>query len=82
MHFIIVRRGNEEKFQFLRETFAKHQVEIFWDRRLGERRRRTEPAPVEQRLGVDRRRPLADSWSTLDFILARPGQPPDASLTS
>ena len=72
MHFLIVRRGNDEKFAFLQEAFASHPVEILWDRRVGERRQQAAVPPREQRSGIDRRHPVPDTWAELDFILAQP----------
>ena len=72
MHFLIVRRGNDDKFTFLQEAFASHPVQIFWDRRIGERRQHPVRPPVDLRNGVERRRPVPDTWAELDFILARP----------
>jgi hypothetical protein len=70
MHFIIVRRGQDEKFRFLKETFERYPIDVFWDRRAKDRRQRVEVRPVDHRRGGDRRRAVPETWAELDFVLA------------
>lgn len=44
---LIVRRGQEERYGHLRASFRNEPIDVVWDRRLAERRRR--PTPAERR---------------------------------
>lgn len=67
---MIVRRGAIERFRFLQEAFAQDPVLILWDRRVSERRRRTEAVTLERR-HQKRRGPPPISWVALDFLIVR-----------
>ena len=43
---IVVRTGAVDRFAALRAAFAPEGVEVVWDRRVGERRRSSEPGPA------------------------------------
>jgi hypothetical protein len=69
MHLIIVRRGHEEKFRFLIDTFAERDVRILWDRRRDSPRELKQAAAMKRR-SAERRRRLPDTWANLDFLVA------------
>src|SRR5439155_22796326 len=68
---MIVRRGATERFHLLRDVFTDQSVQILWDRRVDERRRRRRAVEADRRQR-DRRGPLPSSWATLDFLVAGP----------
>lgn len=78
---MVVRVGAQERFDQLTRMFGAEGVEIIWDRRYGERRRRAAPAEIDRR-HRDRRSPPAPTWSALDFVVV--GAPPglDGRLAS
>jgi hypothetical protein len=78
MHLIIVRRGHNEKFRFLLETFADREVRILWDRRQADRRSLHNTVARNRRSG-ERRRPVPGTWANLDFVVARADAEPPAS---
>ena len=52
---IVVRAGAVDRFAALRAAFAPEGVEVVWDRRVGERRRSSEPGGAgSERRGRDR----------------------------
>lgn len=63
---IIVRRGEFQVFQVLRENFEAPMV---WDRRIAERRVEPQPVAREHRM-TERRAPLPGSWTAHGFVLA------------
>ena len=64
---VVVRRG--ERTLYARLTgMAREGITVIWDRRHGERRTTSQGAAVDQRRR-DRRRPLPDTWSGLDFLV-------------
>jgi hypothetical protein len=67
---IIVRRGMVGRFAALQAGLATDGVEVRWDRRVEERRRRVDLPPTEvERRRQDRRGPVPSSWVLLDFVL-------------
>jgi hypothetical protein len=80
---MIVRRGCQQTFDRLQEMFADDaEIQVVWDRRSGDRRRgdrrqRTRTAEGDasasdaDRRRVERRKPVSQSWLTLDFIVAK-----------
>lgn len=83
MYLMIVRRGCEDTFHVLQQTFGdRRQVKVIWDRRMGERRTQSGGTPNnEERRRKDRRVAPSPNWRTRDFIVARvadePAQPAD-----
>jgi hypothetical protein len=68
--FIVVRAGAIDRFSVLVGAFAGEGVEVFWDRRLTERRRSdAEMSPTPERRRRDRRGPAPASWALLDFLV-------------
>jgi hypothetical protein len=66
---VIVRRGETERFELLRQELADEAVRVVWDRRGGERRGGA-AVPEDRRQSERRGRPPA-TWSTLDFTIVR-----------
>ncbi|HEY7142360.1 MAG TPA: hypothetical protein VIE44_19875 [Methylomirabilota bacterium] len=67
---IVVRSGAVDRFAALRSAFAPEGVDVMWDRRLGDRRRSSDPSsPGAERRRRDRRGPEPASWSLLDFLV-------------
>ncbi len=65
----IVRRGQNKVFSSLEQLFKERGLfRPAWDRRLGERRTRERPVPVERRQGEQRRVP-PETWTTLGFVV-------------
>jgi hypothetical protein len=68
-YIAVVARGESRVFRTLVESVRDQGlVEVIWDRRLRERRRRRDAVTEHRRLG-ERRRPAHDTWP-LGFILA------------
>lgn len=69
---VIVRRGHFATFELLtRSFFNDPNVQIIWDRRMGERRRSADgPADGERRRSTDRRRTPPPHWSQLSYMVA------------
>ena len=69
----IVRRGQQNVFEQLRDFENGGLVEVRWDRRENDRRsgRRSSPPPMaqEDRRGSDRRSDPPAVWSSLGFVL-------------
>ena len=57
---IVVRTGAVDRFAALRAAFAPEGVEVVWDRRVGERRRSSDPAAPGSEPA---------SWTLLDFLV-------------
>lgn len=81
---MIVRRGCTQTFDRLQEMFADDaEIQVVWDRRSGDRRRgerRTRPRGGGQdRRQTDRRKPLPQSWLTLDFIVVKDASEQESS---
>ena len=71
----IVRRGNNERFRALGETFGTAPISatIAWDRRLGDRRqRRSVQSSHSTHRRAERRGSEPSSWSALDFLVVAP----------
>lgn len=69
---VIVRRGETERFEVLRQELADEAVRVVWDRRVGERRGGV-AVPEDRRRSERRGRPPT-TWNTLDFtIVPEPG---------
>ena len=67
---MVVRRGADDRFRFLREAFASEPVTIIWDRRMAERRRGGSRRPEGERRFQERRRPPPATWTALHFVVA------------
>lgn len=62
LHLFIVSRDNPDFYNYLTERFSGDaKVCVILDRRLGERRRRTESVAVERRRADRRQRPEVDA---------------------
>lgn len=68
---MVVRRDCVARFRFLEQRFSGDLVRIIWDRRAAERRRAGGTVGQERRR-ADRRGPLPESWTGLDFVVVRP----------
>ena len=69
---VVVRRGHFATFELLTRTFAGDpDVQIIWDRRMGERRQSAGgPGQPDRRGGTDRRRKPPTQWSQLNYMFA------------
>lgn len=69
---VVVRRGHFATFELLTRTFAGDpDVQIIWDRRMGERRQSAGTAEQDRRGGKDRRRVPPTQWSQLNYMFAQ-----------
>jgi hypothetical protein len=69
---VVVRRGHFATFELLTRTFAGDpDVQIIWDRRMGERRQSAGSAAQDRRGGKDRRRVPPTQWSQLNYMFAQ-----------
>ena len=69
---VVVRRGHFATFELLTRTFAGDpEVQIIWDRRMGERRQSVGGAEQDRRGGKDRRRVPPTQWSQLNYMFAQ-----------
>ena len=70
MKLIIVERSKLATFRRLKQMFADDlNVEVMYERRLRERRQKSDPTiRREHRLGRDRRR-LSKPWNGRDYIV-------------
>jgi len=67
---VVVRRGHFATFELLARTFADDPtVQIIWDRRMGERRQTSRSHNGDERRRNDRRRPLPNQWSQLNYMI-------------
>jgi hypothetical protein len=74
-YLFVVRRGCEDKLEFLKSTFVdRTRVRVILDRRQGERRRARMGVPVDRRK-ADRRGPPPPSWDLADYVLVLPRTP-------
>lgn len=73
---IVVRRGCEERFRSLHQTFSEPPLsaKIVWDRRQGQRRVRERNPDLDRRRS-ERRGPEPSSWAALDFLVAGGARP-------
>jgi hypothetical protein len=69
MYYVIVRRGDFQKFDLLHKTFGT-VTSVVWDQRVHERRRSVDPRQAEDRRRLDRRGPVPVSWKALGFVVA------------
>lgn len=70
MYCLIVKRGDPDRFDLLHKTFGE-QVAVIWERRRGERRKRTADSDAAERRQRDRRGTIPLTWSVLGFAIAR-----------
>jgi hypothetical protein len=69
---IVVRAGALGRFAALESAFAPEGIDVVWDRRVRERRRRDEDIPAgAERRRHERRGPAPPSWALLDFLVVR-----------
>ncbi len=67
---VIVRRGQFATFGLLSKALTEEpKVRIIWDRRVQERRRRSDSNPRLDRRGPDRRRDQSMTWARHDYIV-------------
>lgn len=72
-HLVVVQSGKLALYTRLSSRPWPAEVTVIWDRRQGQRRRRTtQPPDVDLRHG-DRRRTLPATWSALGFLMV-PGE--------
>jgi hypothetical protein len=65
----VVRRGDTDTFDLLRDLCRGTEVQVHWDRRHSDRRTGTAAAaPAERRRG-ERRQPPRTTWRTLGFVV-------------
>ena len=74
-YMAIVRRGQGMVFVTLDTCMAEPGVQVVWDRRFGERRRRADRPPGERRAG-DRRGPPPASWMWPGLVIVEEGAAP------
>jgi hypothetical protein len=68
---LIVRRGHFAIYELLTRTFADDSnVQIVWDRRVGERHQTTDAPGDEERRRTDRRRQPPTQWGQLNYMIA------------
>jgi hypothetical protein len=65
---IFVRRGAIRRFHRLTRDADTLPVSVEWDRRQGERRTESAPAPVDQRQS-DRRGDPPFTWNAAEFVV-------------
>jgi len=68
-YVVIVRRDRPAVYQRLTDL-AIPGVDLFWDRRLAQRRTTDTPVQVDWRRR-ERRHPAPETWSTLGFAIQR-----------
>jgi hypothetical protein len=70
-YIAIVRRGETAILRMLLEALEAEPgpVQVVWDRRAGNRRRRRRPISPDRRR-VERRSPAPSGWLTLGFFFA------------
>jgi hypothetical protein len=71
---LVVRRGNEKRFEALRRQTSDLNVEVIWDRRSRSRRHHTETKPATERRSNERRQPQTFTWNAADFAVAVPAR--------
>jgi hypothetical protein len=69
---MVVRRGHVETFDQLTQRFAMsgRNIEVIWDRRVGDRRHEHLEAADERR-HRERRAPLPDTWDLVHFFVKK-----------
>jgi hypothetical protein len=68
---VIVRRGHFATFELLTRTFGDDpDVQIIWDRRMGERRQSTRGPREGERRRSDRRQGPPNQWGQLNYLVA------------
>lgn len=68
-YLVIVRAGDDEAFRYAQERFAKRDlVEVRRDARA-QSRRTTRQMVMPERRRRERRRPMAETWSSLGFVI-------------
>ncbi len=71
-YLFIVRRGCEDKLEFLKSTFVdRTRVRVISDRRMADRRRAQVGVSVDRRR-AERRAPPPPSWDLADYVLVLP----------
>jgi len=70
-YLMILQRGDDDRYAFLRSAFQDRPVLVMWDRRVGERRQTPPGAPPADRRKGDRRASPPTSWVNLGFLVAR-----------
>jgi hypothetical protein len=74
LRYVIVRRGHFATYELLTRTFAgQPNVQIIWDRRMGERRQSTLMPAGGDRRQYDRRRKQTH-WGPLNYTIV-PAEP-------
>ena len=68
MYYVIVRRGDFQKFDLLHKTFGT-VTSVVWDSRVHERRLTVDPLDGEDQRHIDRREPAPASWTALGFVV-------------
>jgi len=68
---VVVRRGDPELFEHLRQEFQGPELAVIVDRRMAERRSRRATTDVERRRRE--RRDLSATWNALGFLVRRRG---------
>jgi len=68
MYYIMVKRGEFQRFDLLHRTFGS-LTSVVWDPRGRDRRLTADPYNGEERRTVDRRGPVPASWKALSFIV-------------
>ena len=68
---VVVRRGDPELFEHLRQEFQGPELAVIVDRRMAERRGRQATAHDERRRRE--RRDLSVTWNALGFLVRRRG---------
>jgi hypothetical protein len=73
---LIVRRGAVERYKKLKKKTAKLPVEVSWDRRQEERRRKAAAGVAKDRRTADRRQKPPFTWDLSDFVVVeKPRRP-------
>jgi hypothetical protein len=74
LRYVIVRRGHFATYELLTRTFAgQPNVQIIWDRRIGERRQAIRTPAAGDRRQHDRRR-TPTRWGHLNYTIV-PAEP-------
>lgn len=76
---LVVARDQHSLYEYLRQDFADEpEVRVVMDRRMGERRRRSEPRRDNERRAGDRRSqaPLAEKLAVVGFAVVSPSRGP------
>jgi hypothetical protein len=69
---VVVRRGHFATYELLTRTFSGDpNVQIIWDRRMGERRQTADGRDHAQRRSLtDRRRVPPMQWGQMNYLIA------------